>query len=104
MGYRLEISEFKDLNVGTKLFGYVDDETKLKSYQWLLEHRKIVGEECWTYGYNPKIILNSEEFKEFIVLYIEDKKEYYSYPNFEEFANSLLKISETEDCKLLEWY
>ena len=66
MGYRLEISEFKDLNVGTKLFGYTEDVTKFRSHKWLLENNYITGEEYWSYGCNPQIVLTNEEFKEFI--------------------------------------
>ena len=100
MGYRLEISEINYKASGGKLFGYVDKE-KLKSHKWLLEKGFIDGDEYWDYGCNPQIVLNHEEFKEFIKLYKEDLKEFYQYDLEELFFKDLL---ENDNDKLLEWW
>lgn len=104
MGYRLEISKIEYVACGGKLMGYVEDDSKLRSHQWLLEKGYIEDDESyWDYGYNPRIILRSDEFKEFIKLYIEDKIEFQNYPHFKDEAKKLLELAETQDMKLIEW-
>ena len=47
MGYRLSVEvvgESSPKYYGTKLYGY-EDETKLKSYQWLIKEEYNKGEE-----------------------------------------------------------
>lgn len=102
MGYRLEISEITYKACGGKLYGYLDDEEKkLPSYQWLLEKGYLTGNETWYYGFNPRIILTSEEFKEFIELYILDKMNESEYTMIEDSVKDLI---ETKCDKLLEWF
>lgn len=115
MGYRLEISKIKYAACGGKLFGYVEDETKLKSYQWLLEKGYLTGnkdEEFWDYGYNPQIILRPSEFREFIKLYNEDcnnmESDWVVHPkdwviNSKE-INELINCKDYEEYILLEWW
>lgn len=121
MGYRLHVSRIED-NVfcGGKLYGYGDYEynddgndgyieKKTKSHQWLVEKGYLKGDEFWTYGFNPKIILNSREFKEFIELYNEDcnnfKEEYIIHPK-DWIINDerVQKLINGKDDVLLEWY
>ena len=98
MGYRLEISKIEYALSCGKLFGYGDKLKEYKSYQWLLKREKISGEdeEYWGYGFNPQIILNKREFKEFIDLYYEDRGWDY---------DDEMKLLVEKNCdKLLEWY
>ena len=103
MGYRLEISEFEFKSQETcgKLFGYVEDEKQLKSHGWLLSHGYIDGNEWWNYGFNPKIVLDAKEFKEFMMLYAEDWKEYKGYDLMDE---ELKALCENDNYKFLEWF
>lgn len=103
MGYRLEISKVIPSDVGgSKLYGYVEDETKLKSYKWLLNHGYIDGDEVWTYGCNPQIVLTKHQFKEYMELYWNDLNTFRN-PEWE-ISEELKKLIE-EDCdKLLEWW
>lgn len=102
MGYRLEMSEIKYSACGGKLYGYVDDEKQLKSYKWLLDRGYINGDEYWSYCFNPRIILNSIDFKEFIKLYLEDFKQERKcdFPYIED----LKKLESSENDVLLEWW
>ena len=100
MGYRLEISKVEYASCGGKLFGYVDNEKNLKSYQYLLENGHINGDECWDYGCNPQILLNAKEFKEFIKLYSEDWKDKYGI----EYHSDDSDLIDSNSDKLLEWY
>lgn len=88
---------------GGKLFGYIENEEleKCKSWQWLKDNgffliksydwktdengkfvridREISDENypyLWTYGYEHKMYLSHDKFKEFIELYIEDWNTY----------------------------
>lgn len=104
MGYRLEISKVKYSTCGGKLFGYTNVE-KLRSWKYLKENGYIEGDECWDYGFNPYIVLNEEEFKDFIKLYINDLKQYYQFPsNLNNLIKDLINLSKTKGNKLLEWY
>ena len=107
MGYRLEISKLDYAACGGKLYGYIDDETleKLKSYKWLLDKGYIDGNEMWTYCCGPKpIVLSPGEFKEFIDLYIEDKRKIRPTEQFEkEFVPDLQKLKDGKTFILLEW-
>lgn len=105
MGYRLEISKIKYNTSGGKLYGYTETDN-LKSFKYLYDKRYIDKNEFWSYGFNPQIVLNANEFKEFIKLYICDLKEYYNYGEEEksEIIENLIKLSKTKDDKLLEWW
>ena len=106
MGYRLEI--YKGIFTGFtggKLYGYIDDEKikDLKSYQYLVNIGKVDEEfdKQWGYGFNKKILLNKDEFREFIELYKEDLNEYggentkecfnkqYNSKGFQEFLDEI---------------
>lgn len=77
MGYRLEISKSEHKKRCGKLYGYVENEKELKSYKWLKINGflKNLVDDWYDYNVNPKIILDSNEFKEFIKLYNEDMNE-----------------------------
>lgn len=100
MGYRLEISKVQHVGCGYKLFGYTDEDELLESYKWLVKKKFIEDGQYWGYGFNPKIILNKEEFKTFINLYLVDMRNYY--PEFQ--LMHLFELAETDGSKLLEWY
>ena len=102
MGYRLEMSEIKYTACGGKLYGYVDNIKELKSHQWLLEKGYITGNEDWDYWYNPRIILTSGEFKEFIELYKEDFKKYRKLDN--PYSEEIQKLIDSGEDILLEWW
>lgn len=109
MGYRLEISEVKHVACGGKLYGYTKDLEKLESYQWLKSMGYISedGNDYWDYGYDPQIVLTPSRFKEFIELYIEDKRKYYDIPTlytYDGLEDGLLALAETNTYKLLQWY
>lgn len=104
MGYRLEISELKYKKSGGKLYGYVEDETKLESWKWLKKHDYIDGDEYWDYGCNPQIILRNEEFQEFIELYIHDLQNYYKYTLDDDWIRDLRDLGDNDDYKVLEWW
>lgn len=75
MGYRLWIEDKDDERLGfygTKLYGYVRDERKLRSYEYLVRIGKFDGNETFTYGYDNEIELTAEEFKKFAEAYDED--------------------------------
>lgn len=75
MGYRLNISKDKEdketLFYATKLYGYYDN-TKLLSYNYLVQIGKFEGDEFFCYGASNDIELNLEEFKIFCILYDYD--------------------------------
>lgn len=102
MGYRLEMSKIKYCACGGKLFGYVDNIEELESYKWLLNKGYIDGTEYWYYGFNPQIILNHNEFVEFIEIY---KKEYKELHNTDFLDNKELNnLIKSKDDVLLEWW
>lgn len=103
MGYRLEISKIKYSTCGGKLYGYTDVH-ELKSWEWLLKNKYIDGDEYWSYGCNPQIVLDAEEFKKFIKLYLEDLDENYAFKEYlQVLKDELIKLSRTKCDKLLEW-
>lgn len=76
MGYRLSVEmvgESTPKYYGTKLYGYTD-QTKLKSYQWLIkeEFLKVNENYIWGYNYHNPILMTAEAFKVFAKLYNED--------------------------------
>lgn len=112
MGYRLEISKIKNgketyITSGNKLYGYVDVK-RLKSWQWLHEHKGI-DIEFWDYGINPRIILKPGEFEEFIDLYSEDYAQNYEEPKeivkrFILDTEGIQRAINSNDYILLEWW
>lgn len=109
MGYR---PEFKDTNnqglcfYGTKLYGYVSDESKLPSCQFLVLIGKVDPEEIewWGYGFTHEMVLTPEQFRNFMDLY---EKDYYDfrgcslseYPDY----SIIQKLKESENDKHIEW-
>lgn len=85
MGYRLSVEKVGDrypCYYGTKLYGYVNDETELKSYQWLVKEGFLKADEIYVWDYcceNP-ILMRVEDFKIFAKLYNEDLNKIL--PNF----------------------
>lgn len=98
MGYRLSISKVNEVYYGTKLFGYVDDENKLKSFNYLKDNGYIDGDEVWDYNCANAIVMKKTFFEEFRKLYAQDLKDYYD----EIVSNAFLK--ETEELKKLNDY
>ena len=105
MGYRLEISRIIDSDLGgTKLYGYVEDVTKLKSWNWLVNNGHLNEENKLFFEWdgNPSIILSKDEFRDFTKLYWEDIKD---FRNPEWNMPDTIKDLIEEDCsKLLEWW
>ena len=114
MGYRLEISKVEYRACGGKLYGYAGNTAeelgirdKLKSVKWLLDNNFVSKETFWNYGYDNPIILNKEEYKEFIKLYAEDKKEYHKKYGEEldkDYFKDAFELAEEDGDKLIEWY
>ena len=99
MGYRLEVSKIDYVYCGGKLYGYVSEEKlkQLKSYQWLLKKGYIDGDEYWSYGCNPQIVLRASEFREFMKLYIDDR-------DWKHDDLALEELMASDGFKLLEWF
>ena len=116
MGYRLEISKIEYTGVsGYKLYGYINEEElkKLKSFRWLVEKDFIDEDDTyWGYNYNPQIILNSNEFIEFVQLYNDDLNKYYKELGYDSgyikdsFINNtdMKELLKSNNKKLLEWW
>lgn len=103
MGYRLEISEIKYKACGGKLFGYCD-ETRLKSYKYLLDKGYLDGDEYFSYGFYGNIPLSAEEFKEFIELYNEDCNEISKTKDIVINSKDIKELLENDNDKLLQWW
>lgn len=104
MGYRLEVSEEKPTICGGKLYGYIEDKDlkKLKSYKWLKKEGYVEGGEEWDYGFNPKIVLSAEDFREFFDLYLEDYNKIYGCKVTIE--GEELESYNNDEWKILEWF
>lgn len=100
MGYRLAVSEVEQVYYGTKLFGYVHEET-LKSYKYLKDIEAIKGDEQWDYGFDNPIVLSIKEFKDFRKLYAEDLKENNGKIESDWFLKETKHLIELEDYKLI---
>ena len=101
MGYRLAISELEQVYYGTKLFGYVDDETNLKSFKYLKDIDVIKGDEIWDYGFDNPIVLSIKEFKDFRKLYAEDLEENNGKIESDWFLEKTKHLIEREDYELI---
>ena len=103
MGYRLEISELKYKACGGKLYGYVD-ETKLKSYKYLLDKGYLYGDEYFNYGFSGDIVLTDEEFKEFVKLYNEDCNDEKMPKDWFINQEEIKELLESNQDKVLQWW
>lgn len=113
MGYRLEIHKSKYTGFsGGKLYGYIDTDKlkELKSFRWLVDRYYLEENDAnrFNYGFNPKIVLEDKDFKEFMKLYEEDFEKYYSYDKgwfYEQIHSEQFKELLEDDCdKILEWW
>lgn len=100
MGYRLTISKLDMVFYGTKLFGYMDDEKVLKSYQYLIKKEYLTGDEFWDYSFDNAIAMLKTDFMEFRELYAQDLRDYND--GAEDSADWFLK--ETEELTKLPDY
>ena len=118
MGYRLDIQPKSDFENRTfknafcfgKLYGYVQDEHELKSYQYLINLGLLNGDEWWDDCCSNQVELTPEQMKEFLKYYIEEKAEFNNLHNyaqqqemkkvFEDYKNKLLAFNENV---ILEW-
>ena len=113
MGYRINISSVKPFDFSTKLYGYVN-MSDLQSYKYLIDNRFINSDAIFDYGFNNKIELNKQQFKEFFNLYLEDFKNNdplppYSGKNIYEFDEVKEILTELDDEKnnntyIIEWF
>ena len=110
MGYRLCVEQIQKEPqfYGTKLYGYVDDVTKLKSFQWLAEHNMINPEEdkyCWDSEASMDIRMTASEYREFITLYREDiEKAYGVHFTILENDNELFReLYNSDNEKIISW-
>ena len=106
MGYRLcvdMVGHESPSFYGTKLYGYVDNEKQLKSYQWLLEKGFLSKNKTyiWTYCCENPIHMTVKDFKEFAVLYDKDCEETGYPPNSFLEDSSIKEILNLEDDELL---
>ena len=111
MGYRLCVEQIQrePQFYGSKLYGYVNDVTELKSFQWLAEHRKVDPEEdryCWDAYASMDIRLTAEEYREFITLYAEDMKTFYNRPWNKFYKDDLVNLKalyDSDNDKIISW-
>lgn len=114
MGYRLEISKIEYRTCGGKLYGYEGNSTddlvnnsNFKSAKWLLDNNFIDEDNYWDYGCCNQIVLDKDEYKKFIKLYAEDKKEYhkkYGEELDEDYFKDAFELAEEDGDKLIEWF
>lgn len=112
MGYRLSVDmvgENSPRYYGTKLYGY-KDETKLKSYQWLIKEGFLDANENYVWGYNcdNPILMRAEDFKIFAKLYNEDLN-IFLIPEMKDYFikdEDIQQFLQLEDWKLvvISWY
>ena len=105
MGYRLSVEKVGDNTpkyYGTKLYGYVDDETELKSYQWLIKEGFLNESEeyVWEYCCDNPILMRVESFRDFVILYNEDLNKFLK----PEMEDSFIKDEDIQQfLKLDDW-
>ena len=109
MGFRLSVrcKDNKDVEYyGSKLFGYVKDETKLESWKYLKNLGKLdeigMGDECaWWDGYVGDIELSEKEFNLFIGYYVKDLTD--KYGDTGDFMKSMYPILKEPGEKIISW-
>lgn len=119
MGYRLSIEcdGNPDLHYyGTKLYGYVNDESKLLSYEYLKRIGKLdeiaamdinnfetVEDIKWDYCFDCHFTLTAEQFATFIGLYAQDLCDKYDSRVAFLFLKELIPIIAEPGDKYIEW-
>lgn len=119
MGYRLSIEcdGNPDLHYyGTKLYGYVKDESKLLSYEYLKRIGKLdeivnldvnnfetVEDIKWDYCFDCNFTLTAEQFSTFIGLYAQDLCDKYGSVVSFVFLKELIPIIAEPGDKMIEW-
>lgn len=117
MGYLLEVTSVNNpvvMMYGTKLYGYLEDEEfdTLYSVHYLIGIGKIKYEERLFYnvwwGCPEEIRLTAQEYRCFIILYIQDYKgsiapEYRDRDGTEIFGENFDDLFNSEDDKILTW-
>ena len=109
MGFRLSVT-CKDNEAitfyGSKLYGYVEDETKLESWKYLKELGKLdeisMGDEyAWWGGYVGDIELDEKEFNLFIGYYTKDLVD--KYGDASDFMKGIYPILNEPGGKIVSW-
>lgn len=116
MGFRIDIRCEEKPDVcyyGTKLYGYVEDETKLASWKFLNEHDKFKELMCNSPVDDPKdiywggctenITLTEKEFGLFIGCYTEDLVDEYGVRYALNFLKEVIPILTEPGYKLISW-
>lgn len=109
MGYRIDIRDTKNPNLrfyGTKLYGYVHDESKLLSCQYLISIGKINDDVfIWDYPFPHEITLTAEEFREFMQLYEKDFDGFGKYGTLSEYPDYsvIQELMKTDSDKFIDW-
>lgn len=109
MGYRPEIKDLRNPDLcfyGTKLYGYVADESELPSYQYLIQIGKLTHEDdYWGYGFTHEMTLTAEEFRKFMELYEQDFDEFGGFGKLSEYHdyNIIQELLESGSDKHIEW-
>lgn len=118
MGYRLYV-QCKDKPeisyYGTKLYGYVKDETKLLSYEYLRRIGKLqemvdnqnpfakVEDLEWDYCYYNHFDLTHDQFSDFITLYAQDLCDKYDAVYAFNFLKTITPFVSEPGYKYIEW-
>ena len=101
---------------GTKLYGYVNDESKLLSYEYLKRIGKLdeivtldinnfetVEDIKWDYCFDCHFVLTAEQFSTFIGLYAQDLCDKYDSRVAFLFLKELIPIIADPGDKTIEW-
>lgn len=105
MGYRLSVSKLNEVYYGTKLFGYVDDESVLNSFKFLKDHEYITGDEFWTYSFDNAIVMLKTDFDQFRNFYALDLEACYGDLVSKDFLKDTEELTKLEDYEyvVLKW-
>ena len=119
MGYRLSIECKNNPELryyGTKLYGYVEDESKLLSYEYLKRIGKLdeivnldvnnfesVEDIKWDYCFDCHFVLTAEQFATFIGLYAQDLCDKYDSIFAFSFLRKIVRIIAEPGDKIIEW-
>lgn len=110
MGFRLDVYKKQNMFYGTKLYGYVGDETKLLSYQYLIDEQLIEKDKYYhfDYGMELELILKKGQLLKFLELYNIDYKTHFKenlLEDNEEFKNLYEKVKSDREYQdyILTW-